>query len=73
MLGALTYQMKNFGDVIINEMVIEKMLRIHTIKFDHIMLTIEKTKKLSDIKIEDLHSTLESFELNMVERNYDKE
>jgi hypothetical protein len=52
---------------------VEKVLRTLTSKFEHIVVTIEETKDLSEIKIEDLQSTLEAHELKHGERSHDKE
>ncbi|GAU38465.1 hypothetical protein TSUD_151880 [Trifolium subterraneum] len=69
----LTNQMKNCGSTLIEEEMVEKILRTLTHKFDHIVVTIEQTKDLSEIKMEDLQSTLEAHELKHGERNHDKE
>jgi hypothetical protein len=49
------------------------MLCTLTPKFDHVVVTIEKTKELSDIQIEDLQGTLEAYVFKLVERNHGKE
>ncbi|GAU22332.1 hypothetical protein TSUD_106600 [Trifolium subterraneum] len=69
----LTNQMKNCGSTLSEEEMVEKVLRTLTHKFDHIVVTIEQTRDLSEIKMEDLQSTLEAHELKHGERNHDKE
>ncbi|GAU46623.1 hypothetical protein TSUD_284710 [Trifolium subterraneum] len=69
----LTNQMKNCGSTLSEEEMVEKVLRTLTHKFDHIVVTIEQTKDLSEIKMEDLQNTLEAHELKHGERNHGKE
>ncbi|GAU27372.1 hypothetical protein TSUD_55260 [Trifolium subterraneum] len=69
----LTNQMKNCGSTLSEEEMVEKVVRTLTHKFDHIVVTIEQTKDLSEIKMEDLQSTLEAHELKHGERNHGKE
>ncbi|GAU40816.1 hypothetical protein TSUD_398000 [Trifolium subterraneum] len=69
----LTNQMKNCGSTLSEEEMVEKVLRTLTHKFDHIVVTIEQTKDLSEIKMEDLQSTLKAHELKHGERNHGKE
>ncbi|GAU39117.1 hypothetical protein TSUD_22950 [Trifolium subterraneum] len=69
----LTNQMKNCGSTLSEEEMVEKVLRTLTHKFDHIVVTIEQTKDLSEIKMEDLQSTLEAHELKHGERTHGKE
>ncbi|GAU46479.1 hypothetical protein TSUD_177070 [Trifolium subterraneum] len=68
----LTNQMKNCGSTLNEEEMVEKVLRTLTPKFDHIVVTIEQTKDLSE-KMEDLQNTLEAHELQHGERNHGKE
>ncbi|GAU46952.1 hypothetical protein TSUD_281870 [Trifolium subterraneum] len=69
----LTNQMKNYGSTLNEEEMVEKVIRTLTHKFDHIVVTIEQTKDLSEIKMEDLQSTLKAHELKHGERNHGKE
>ncbi|GAU51126.1 hypothetical protein TSUD_28770 [Trifolium subterraneum] len=69
----LTNQMKNCGSTLSEEEMVEKVLRTLTHKFDHIVVTIEQTKDLSEIKMEDLQSTLETHEFKHGEINHGKE
>lgn len=57
----------------IDEMIIEKVLRTLTIKFDRIVVTIKEIKKFSEVKIEDLLSTLKGYDVTYIERNNGKE
>ncbi|MCH94065.1 retrovirus-related Pol polyprotein from transposon TNT 1-97, partial [Trifolium medium] len=72
-LVTLTNQMKNCGDTLEEQEKVEKVLRTLTSKFDHIVVTIEETKDLSEVKIEDLQSTLEAHEMKHGERDQGKE
>ncbi|WJX17846.1 hypothetical protein P8452_07710 [Trifolium repens] len=72
-LVTLTNQMKNCGGNLDEQETVEKVLRTLTSKFEHIVVTIEETKDLSEIKIEDLQSTLEAHELKHGERSHGKE
>ncbi|WJX93643.1 hypothetical protein P8452_75143 [Trifolium repens] len=72
-LVTLTNQMKNCGGNLDEQETVENILRTLTSKFEHIVVTIEETKDLSEIKIEDLQSTLEAHELKHGERSHDKE
>jgi hypothetical protein len=62
-LVTLTNQMKNCGYALTNQTIIEKILRTLPSKFDHIVVTIEETKDLSELKVEDLQGTLEAHEM----------
>ncbi|WJX12170.1 hypothetical protein P8452_02697 [Trifolium repens] len=72
-LVTLTNQMKNCGGNLDEQETVEKVLGTLTSKFEHIVVTIEETKDLSEIKIEDLQSTLEAHELKHGERSHGKE
>jgi hypothetical protein len=65
--------MKNCGGNLNEQEKVEKVLRTLTSKFEHIVVTIEETKDLSEIKIEDLQSTLEAHELKHGKRSHGKE
>ncbi|PNX80880.1 hypothetical protein L195_g036892, partial [Trifolium pratense] len=68
-----TNQMKNCGSNLAEEELVEKVLRTLTSKFEHIVVTIEEKKDLSEIKIEDLQSTLEAHEMKHGGKNHGKE
>ncbi|CAJ2636336.1 unnamed protein product, partial [Trifolium pratense] len=72
-LVTLTNQMKNCGNTLEEQEKVEKVLRTLTSKFDHIVVTIEETKDLSEVKIEDLQSTLEAHEMKHGERDHGKD
>lgn len=67
-LMTLTYKMKNYGDVMVEEVVIEKVFRTLTPKIDHIVPTIEETKELSEVNIEYILSILEAYALKFIKR-----
>ena len=72
-LVTLTNQMKNCGNNLEEQETVEKVLRTLTSRFDHIVVTIEETKDLSEVKLEDLQSTLEAHEMKHGEKDQDKE
>jgi len=71
-LVTLTNQMKNCGEEMRLVVIMKKVLSTLTSQFDLIVVTIEETKELSEVKIEDLQSTLEAHELKFVERKHGK-
>ncbi|WJX50083.1 hypothetical protein P8452_36436 [Trifolium repens] len=72
-LVTLTNQMKNCGSNLEEQETVEKVLRTLTSRFDHIVVTIEETKDLSEVKLEDLQSTLEAHEMKHGEKDQGKE
>lgn len=52
---------------------IEKMLRSLTASFDYIVLLIEQSKNLSDMKLEELKASLEAHEMRLKQRNSKRE
>ncbi|XP_017420475.1 uncharacterized protein LOC108330506 [Vigna angularis] len=66
---AITNQMKGCREVITNLMVIEKIMRSLSQKFDYIVMAIEESKELNKMKIEELQSSLEAHEMRLFERN----
>ncbi|XP_019430343.1 PREDICTED: uncharacterized protein LOC109337758, partial [Lupinus angustifolius] len=68
----LTNQMKACGESMADQTVIEKILRTLTPNFDHIVVAIEESKKLEDLKLEDLQGSLEAHEQRLIERSTDK-
>jgi hypothetical protein len=72
-LVTLTNQMKNCGSNLEEQETVEKVLRTLTSKFDHIVVTIEETKDLSEVKLEDLQSTLEAHEMKHGDKDQGKE
>ena len=59
--------MKNRGENISDQMVVEKVLRSLNPKFDFIVVAIQKAKDVKSMKIEKLQSSLEVHELLVIE------
>ncbi|XP_004514859.1 uncharacterized protein [Cicer arietinum] len=59
----VTNQMKSNGEVMTEVVIIEKILRTLTQRYDHIVVAIEESKNLDKMKLEDLQSSLEAHEL----------
>jgi len=59
--------MKLYGEILSDQVIMEKILRTYHFGVDHFVITIEETKKLSDLKIEDLQGTLEAHEMKVTE------
>ncbi|XP_028214926.1 uncharacterized protein LOC114396741 [Glycine soja] len=68
----LTNKMKCCGEQIKEQLVVEKVLRTLTSKFDHIVVAIEESKDLTSFKLEELQSSLEAHEQRLRERNPEK-
>ena len=60
--------MKGYGEKIIVQSVVEKVLRTMPPKFDHIVVAIEESKNLEELSLEELQGSLESHEQRMNER-----
>ncbi|WVY89239.1 hypothetical protein V8G54_034753 [Vigna mungo] len=56
-------QMKACGDKITDAMIMEKILRSMPAAFDHIIVTIEETRDMEKLKIEELQSAFEAYEM----------
>ncbi|WVY99308.1 hypothetical protein V8G54_025378 [Vigna mungo] len=56
-------QMKACGDKITDVMIMEKILRSMSAAFDHIVVTIEETRDMEKLKIEELQSAFEAYEM----------
>ncbi|XP_019416332.1 PREDICTED: uncharacterized protein LOC109327607 [Lupinus angustifolius] len=69
---SLTNEMKACGDVIKDPTIIEKVLRTLTPNFDHIVVAIEESKNLAELKIEELQGSLEAHEQRLIERSIEK-
>ncbi|XP_019451809.1 PREDICTED: uncharacterized protein LOC109353904 [Lupinus angustifolius] len=69
---SLTNQMKACGEVIKDQTIIEKVLRTLTPNFDHIVVAIEESKNLAELKIEELQGSLEAHEQRLIERSTEK-
>ncbi|KHN20423.1 hypothetical protein glysoja_045572, partial [Glycine soja] len=64
--------MKNCGEKISNQTIVEKILRTLNPKFDHIVVAIEESKKLKEIIVEELQGSLEAHEQRLIEREIEK-
>ncbi|CAL0330164.1 unnamed protein product [Lupinus luteus] len=67
-----TNQMKAYGEVITDQKIIEKILRTLTPNFDHIVVAIEESRNLEELKLEELQGSLEAHEQRLIERFNDK-
>nr|KYP61818.1 Retrovirus-related Pol polyprotein from transposon TNT 1-94 [Cajanus cajan]KYP63036.1 Retrovirus-related Pol polyprotein from transposon TNT 1-94 [Cajanus cajan] len=63
-----TNAMKNCGEKITDQTIVEKILRTLDPKFDHIVVAIEESKKLEELKVEELQGSLEAHEQRLIER-----
>ncbi|XP_019433216.1 PREDICTED: uncharacterized protein LOC109340097 [Lupinus angustifolius] len=68
----LTIKMRSCGKVLKEKSIVEKVLRTLTCKYDHIVVAIEESKNLEELKIEELQASLESHELRLKERNLER-
>ncbi|XP_019442346.1 PREDICTED: uncharacterized protein LOC109347068 [Lupinus angustifolius] len=71
-IRSLTNLMKGCGEVMRDQLVVEKVLRTLNPKFDHVVVAIEESKDLEVFKIEELQSTLEAHEQRIKERNLER-
>ncbi|GAU32293.1 hypothetical protein TSUD_63100 [Trifolium subterraneum] len=71
-LQTLVNTMKNLGDQISDQQVIEKVLRTLNPQFDHIVVAIEESKDLSTMSLNELQSSLEAHEQRLKERKESK-
>lgn len=69
---SLTNLMKACGEKMTDQAIVEKVLRTLTPKFDHVVVAIEESKKLENLKIEELQGSLEAHEQRIVERSSEK-
>ncbi|XP_057452837.1 uncharacterized protein LOC130744689 [Lotus japonicus] len=63
-LQTLAYQMRTNGEVMTDQILVEKVLRSLS-KFDHIVTTIEESKDLESIMIDELQGSLEAHEMRL--------
>ncbi|XP_073224767.1 uncharacterized protein [Cicer arietinum] len=61
-------QMRTNGESLTEVVIIEKILRTLTQRYDHIVVAIEESKDLDKMKVEDLQGSLEAHELRVRER-----
>src|SRR3954468_23715273 len=69
----ITNEMKACGETLSEQVIIEKILRSLTPQFDYIFVSIEHSKDLETMRIEDLQSSLEAQELRLTERTSERE
>ncbi|CAJ2653926.1 unnamed protein product [Trifolium pratense] len=72
-LQTLVNSMKNYGETVSDQQVIEKVLRTLNPQFDHIVVAIEESKDLSTMTVNELHSSLEAHEQRLQERKERKD
>ena len=64
--------MKNCGENISDQMVVKKVLRSLSQKFDFIVVAIQEAKDVKAVKIEELQSSLEAHELVVIDRSSER-
>src|ERR1044072_3734826 len=69
----ITNEMKACGETLSEQVIIEKVLRSLTRRFDYIIVAIEHFKDLETMRIEELQSSLEAHELRLTERTSERE
>ena len=69
----ITNEMKACGETLTEQVIIEKILRSLTPQFDYIVVSIEHSKNLETMRIEELQSSLEAQELRLSERTSERE
>ncbi|KAL2322922.1 hypothetical protein Fmac_027301 [Flemingia macrophylla] len=67
-----TNAMKACGEKISDQTMVEKILRTLTPKFDHIVVAIEESKNIEELKVVDLQGSLEAHEQRLIERSIEK-
>ncbi|XP_019459946.1 PREDICTED: uncharacterized protein LOC109359706 [Lupinus angustifolius] len=67
-----TNAMKANGEKMTNQTIVEKILRTLSPKFDHIVVAIEESKKIDELKIMDLQGSLEAHEQRILEISTEK-
>lgn len=71
-IQTLVNLVKTCGQKITEQMMVDKVLRTLTPRFDHIEVAIEESKNLEELKVEELQSSLNAHEQRLNERNKDK-
>ncbi|XP_019423063.1 PREDICTED: uncharacterized protein LOC109332535 [Lupinus angustifolius] len=67
-----TNAMKSCGELISDQTIMEKILRTLTPSFDHIVVAIEESKKLEDLRVEELQGSHEAHEQRLIERTRER-
>lgn len=65
--------MKLYSETLSDKAIMEKILRTLPSEFDHLVITIEETKDLNEVKIEELQGALEAHELKITGRKEEKD
>jgi len=65
--------MKLYSETLSNKAIMEKILRTLPSEFDHLVITIEETKDLNEVKIEELQGALKAHELKITGRKEEKD
>lgn len=65
--------MKICGETLSDKSIMEKILRTLPFQFDHLVITIEETKDLNEVKIEELQGALEAYEMKITGRKEEKD
>ena len=60
--------MKTCGESLSDQMIVEKILRPLSPRFDHIVVAVEELKDLERLKIEELQNSLEAHEQRLNEK-----
>ena len=63
----LVHLMKGYGETIIDKMIVEKVMRMLTSHFDHVIVVIQESNNLETTKVEDLVGYLEAREMRIIE------
>ncbi|KAJ0105785.1 hypothetical protein Patl1_18157 [Pistacia atlantica] len=72
---AIVGQMRSYGKMISNQIIVAKVLRSVTSKFDHVVAAIEESKDLSIFSFDELIGSLQAHELRInrsLEKNEEK-
>ena len=69
---SITNLMKGCGEKLDDQMVVEKILRSLSPRFDYIVFVIEESKNLEDLKIEKLQGSLEAHEQRLNDRDKER-
>ena len=71
-IQALTNSMKNCGEEMKDQLIVEKVLCTLTARFDHVVVAMEESKDLESLKVEELQGSLEAHEQRLQERVNEK-
>lgn len=71
-LVLLTNQIKACAETIHDLKKIEKVLGALTMKFDYIVLSLEESKNLSGMKLEELQASIEAHEMRLKQRRSER-